>query len=113
MHYSHFPGIAELAKEQLGIYIYSYIFLPDGKMELERTISTKGQIVLPKDVRDQLGLKPGSEIVFEISGNTVIIRAKTNAKNFVDELVAITPKKFKKITIKEIKSILEEQYDLP
>jgi AbrB family looped-hinge helix DNA binding protein len=82
-------------------------------MELERTISTKGQIVLPKDVRDQLGLKPGSEIVFEISGNTIVIRAKADAKNFVEEFAAITPKKFKTVTIKRIKSMLEEQYDLP
>jgi AbrB family looped-hinge helix DNA binding protein len=82
-------------------------------MELERTISTKGQIVVPKDVRDQLGLKPGSEIVFEINGDTAVIRAKTKSKDFVEEFAAITPKKLKTISVREIKSILDEQYDLP
>lgn len=54
----------------------SYLFLPDGKMELERTISEKGQVVIPKDMRKQLGLKPGSEILFEVNGKSVIIRPK-------------------------------------
>ena len=82
-------------------------------MELKRTISEKGQIVLPKDIRDQLGLKPGSEIVFEISGRTITIRPKKNINHFVDEFIAITPKKSKSLTIKELNSILEEKYDLP
>lgn len=84
-------------------------------MELERTISEKGQLVIPKDIRDQLGLKSGSEIVFEIKGDTIVIRAKKSAREFVEEFASIIPesKKLKKLTVKQIKSILEEQYDLP
>ena len=75
----------------------------------------RGQIVVPKDIRDQLGLKPGSEVLFEIEDGKIIIRKKKTGEEFVDEFVSIIPKekKLKKLTAKEIKSILEEQYDLP
>jgi AbrB family looped-hinge helix DNA binding protein len=84
-------------------------------MNLERTITEKGQVVIPKDIRDQLGLKPGSEILFEIEDGKVIIRKKTDGERTAEEFFSVIPeeKKLKSLTIKEIKSILDEQYDLP
>lgn len=37
-------------------------------------VGTKGQVVIPKDIRDELGLQPGSEVDFERDGGTVRIR---------------------------------------
>jgi antitoxin PrlF len=36
-------------------------------MPLEATVTSKGQITLPKRLRDQLGLKQGSRIRFRLS----------------------------------------------
>jgi AbrB family looped-hinge helix DNA binding protein len=38
------------------------------------TISTKGQIVIPKTVRERLGLKAGTEVVFDVQGEAVIMK---------------------------------------
>lgn len=45
-------------------------------------ITSKGQVTVPKPVRDYLGLKPGSTVVFERrpDGEVVLRAAKANAK---------------------------------
>jgi AbrB family looped-hinge helix DNA binding protein len=37
-------------------------------------ITAKGQVTIPSQIREQLGLTPNSEIVLEVEGNTVRIR---------------------------------------
>ena len=36
-------------------------------------MSKKGQIVIPKEIREKFGIKPGDAIIFRIQGNTVIL----------------------------------------
>ena len=40
----------------------------------EVVVSSKGQIVLPKDVRDAFGLKEGDRVCVEVEGDHVSIR---------------------------------------
>lgn len=37
------------------------------------TLSSKGQMVIPRDVRKALGLKPGSRLSARVSGNQLIL----------------------------------------
>jgi AbrB family looped-hinge helix DNA binding protein len=37
-------------------------------------ITSKGQITIPSEIREQLGLTPNAEVVLEVEGNTVRIR---------------------------------------
>jgi AbrB family looped-hinge helix DNA binding protein len=46
----------------------------------EATLSSKNQIVVPKEAREALGLKPGSKILITIKGNSVYLHRKP--KNF-------------------------------
>ncbi|HLD84944.1 MAG TPA: AbrB/MazE/SpoVT family DNA-binding domain-containing protein [archaeon] len=84
-------------------------------MLIKRTVGEKGQVVLPKDIRDQLGIKPGTEVEFDIKEDGVMIKIKQrmSGKEFV-EYFCKTSKKLKYVpTIKDIKKTLEEEYDLP
>jgi AbrB family looped-hinge helix DNA binding protein len=38
------------------------------------TLTTKGQVTIPQDIREKLGLLPGTRVVFDIVGNSVRIR---------------------------------------
>ena len=46
------------------------------------TVTSKGQVTVPKTVRDYLGLKPGSAVTFErlTSGEVVLRRAKSGKR---------------------------------
>ena len=37
-------------------------------------ITTKGQVTIPVEIRERLGLLPNTDVDFEISGNTVRLR---------------------------------------
>lgn len=40
---------------------------------MTQRVGTKGQVVIPKEMRDELGLLPGAEVEFERDGETVRI----------------------------------------
>lgn len=52
-------------------------------------LTSKGQVTIPKRVRDYLGLKPGSEVEFTVVGDgQIALRTKTKpAKGRFDALV--------------------------
>ncbi len=45
-------------------------------------ITSKGQVTIPVEIREQAGLLPGTDVDFERDGKTVrIVRSKVKAKN--------------------------------
>ncbi len=66
---------------------------------MTQRVGTKGQVVIPKDIRDELGLQPGAEVDFERDGGAVRIlpagavatrglRARYAGAGLADELLA-------------------------
>jgi antitoxin PrlF len=45
------------------------------------TVTVKGQVTIPKAIRDHLGIKPGSRVLFEVGadGRIAIARSEANA----------------------------------
>lgn len=37
-------------------------------------VGTKGQVVIPKAIRDQIGIRPGDEVSFDLEGEEIRIR---------------------------------------
>ena len=46
------------------------------------TVTTKGQVTIPKRFRDHLGIRPGSAVAFELTegGEVVVRRAPTGSR---------------------------------
>lgn len=78
-------------------------------MELERTMGSKGQVVIPIDARRKMGIRPGTEVVFEVEDSKIIMK-KMSQKEFVEDFGNV-PKLKKPLAVKDIKSILDEGYE--
>jgi len=63
-------------------------------MGLKSKVGPKGQAVIPKEVRDILGIVPGDEVVFEISDNEARIKP-AGKRSSVSDLTEIVPKRDK------------------
>ncbi len=53
------------------------------------TISSKGQITVPKGVRDRLGLRAGTTVEFELTDNGVMLRKGHKGARPVDRVRGI------------------------
>ena len=81
-------------------------------MIIKRLLGEKGQVVIPKDIREMLKIRSGENVVFEIENNEVKLKKEEDAKKFLEEFFTIIKKK-KNITLEELKKIEDESYDLP
>jgi antitoxin PrlF len=47
---------------------------------MSTSVTTKGQVTIPKSIRDALGLKPGSEVDFKVNeqGQVILVEAKAS-----------------------------------
>lgn len=79
-------------------------------MEIKREIGEKGQVVIPKDIREYLGLSRGNKVVFEVRNKEVILKQEDNPDKFLKDFFNI-PKIKRKISVKELKKVYEEQYE--
>jgi AbrB family looped-hinge helix DNA binding protein len=50
-------------------------------------ITTKGQVTIPQDIRERLGLLPHSEVEFDVVGDSVRIRKKKGSKTRGQRLI--------------------------
>ena len=79
-------------------------------MEKKTTVGPKGQVVIPKKIRDKIGIKEYSEVIVNIIDDSVIIKKlKPESVTYVDYYCTTYSKKLtKKI---DVKKIAEEQYE--
>jgi len=80
-------------------------------MIIKREIGEKGQVVIPKDIRNFLGLEKGEKVVFEVKDREVILKKEQDVEEFLKDFLNIPEKLRKPITMKEIKNIILSQYD--
>lgn len=72
---------------------------------MEATMSTKGQVTIPKRVRTELGLHSGSRISFLVIGNRAEITPVTTP---ITALKGILPKPKKSLSLSEIEGAIAE-----
>lgn len=73
-----------------------------------RRIGPKGQVVIPKEIRDRLGLKEGVEVIVELRGNEVVIKkVSPPVEDYVNYYIATYNKKLEHEV--DLKKLLEEE----
>ncbi len=79
-------------------------------MIIKRELGEKGQVVIPKDIREFLGLRNKENVVFEIRGNEVLLKPEQNPEEFLRDFFSLPGKK-KDITTPEIKEMLRKRFE--
>jgi AbrB family looped-hinge helix DNA binding protein len=75
---------------------------------LSRKVLAKGQIVIPKTIRELMGINEGDDIVIDVDGDRIILSKKSD----VSEIFAdVAERKGKKLSMKDIKRNLEARYE--
>ena len=68
-------------------------------------IGIKGQVVIPKDLRDELGIRPNDRIEFDKLNDNIITIKKVQEKDPIKIFSEIKKQIGKKFTVKEYKKI--------
>lgn len=71
------------------------------------TVTSKGQITIPKDVRDRLDLKPGDRVRFEVEAEGTARMTALNRS--LDDLIGILgpPPSGARLTVEDINAAIE------
>lgn len=73
-------------------------------MRLEATVTEKGQVTIPKIIRDKLGLKKGTKVYFELRGKEAVMLPEVGDP--LEELRQL--RREMRFSEKEIQSMIEE-----
>ncbi len=69
-------------------------------------LTSKGQVTIPLDIREQLGLLPHTEVEFEIDGDAVKVRKSRHRRRRGSELIArMRGRGTRRLTTDEIMSL--------
>jgi AbrB family looped-hinge helix DNA binding protein len=74
---------------------------------ISKNILAKGQIVIPKTIRDLLGINVGDELLIDVQNEKIILSKKENLN---DIFLEVSKKNPKKISMGKIKKELKERY---
>lgn len=85
-------------------------------MNATTKLSAKGQVVIPKDVRDALGLQPGQQLDVVRMGNGVLLKPVTaKSGRTTDEIVAELRKLYRHqgppVTIDEMSRAVDAMFE--
>jgi antitoxin PrlF len=67
----------------------------------ESTITSKGQTTIPSQVRDAVGAKPGTRLVWHVMPDgSIVVRAKT--KSLLDLAGSVKPARKRKVAVEDM-----------
>jgi len=75
---------------------------------MKRKLGPKGQVVIPKDIREKLSLTEGAILDFQIEDDAIMVKAEPSAEEFVERFLSVKGKKLRKRV--DWKSVLDDEY---
>ena len=65
------------------------------RIQLNARVSEKGQVVIPKPIREQFNIKPDTEIIFDVEDEKIFIKKKRNSMDIFENFVNAVKRKKK------------------
>ena len=75
---------------------------------ISKNVLAKGQIVIPKTIRDLLGINVGDKMIVDVENGKIILSKK---QDVLDAFLEVCKRSPGKISMKEIKKDLERRYE--
>ena len=75
---------------------------------LSKNVLAKGQIVIPKTIRDMLGINEGDEMEIDVEDEKIILTKRSNVTEVFSQVCQESPGR---ISMKDIKRQLEARYE--
>ena len=73
-------------------------------------LSTKGQVILPKDIRVSRALQPGAEFIVEDTSEGILLRPKSRfPRTTLDEVAGSLPYKGKPKTLAQMRAAVKRE----
>jgi len=70
-----------------------------------RVVGKKGQVTIPKEIREKFGLKDGKRVIFEIRRDEIVMRPEKSGEDYINELTSVIKKKFEAPEPAELKRL--------
>jgi AbrB family looped-hinge helix DNA binding protein len=91
----------------VGKYKFKLIKSLIGVQMPRKNVGQKGQVVIPKQLRDAMGLKPGVEVILELRGDEIVISKPKIEGSYTEYYTTTHAPKLKKLV--NIKEIIDEE----
>ncbi len=78
-------------------------------MIIKQKLGPKGQLLLPKSIRELLGIKPGEEVFIEVTENEVKFRSAMKPDEYLANFYKVPKKLPQKV---DIEKVIEKEYPL-
>lgn len=75
---------------------------------MRRKLGPKGQVVIPKEIREKLNLAEGATLTFDVSDRTILVRPEPSPEEVVGRFLSVKGRKRGKRV--DWKSVLDEEY---
>ncbi len=76
-----------------------------------RVVGKKGQVTIPKEIREKFGLKEGERVSFEVIGDEIIMKPEKSGREIVEEFASIVKNKLSAPKPEELKRVYYEQIE--
>ena len=75
-----------------------------------KNVGQKGQVVIPKQLRDAMGLKPGVEVILELRGDEIVISKPKIEGSYTEYYTTTQAPKLKKLV--NITELIDQEVTL-
>ena len=79
------------------------------RIQFERKVGPKGQVVIPKEIRRIMGISPNSKVLISVEDNSVIIK-KESEEPVWRFMTRFAKEHGKRLSVKELNKMKEEHY---
>jgi len=78
---------------------------------MKRKLGPRGQVVIPKEIREKLALREGVSLTFEIAADAIVVRRELTPDEFLARFISIEGRKGRRRG--DWKALYDEQYHVP